>query len=169
MLPPSPLPSVCLFLAVSVCGFSGEPAPRVDIPGLGAITGRSSGGDIPGSPQEFLGIPYAYPPVGSLRWKPPVLHNEPWAPTVRRADAFGKSCLQGPFNPSIPPSTQSEACLFLNVYRPGNASNSSNLPVLFWVHGGGFQGGSGNESRLDGRWLVTGRGVDAIVVTINYR
>ncbi|MCP5144079.1 MAG: carboxylesterase family protein [Gammaproteobacteria bacterium] len=109
--------------------------------------------------QVFRGIPYARPPVGDLRWQPP-LPVAAWEGT-RKATAFGPACMQGP-RPGI--GETSEDCLTLNVFTPADARPGANLPVMVWVHGGGFTGGSG--AGFDGA-AFTRDGV--ILVTFNYR
>lgn len=114
---------------------------------------------------EYLGIPYAAPPIGDLRWRPPVEHSA-WE-GVRDATSFGQTCAQvtllGVF---AGPASNNEDCLYLNVIAPKEASASSEkLPVLFWIHGGGFVDGAGSD--YDASKLAS-RG-KAIVVTINYR
>ena len=95
-----------------------------------------------GKVKAFLGMPYAAPPVGDLRWKAP----EPpakWKGT-RDATNFGAHCAQGRvFDDMIfQDSGPSEDCLFLNVYAPADATDKSKLPVMFWIHGGGYSGGA---------------------------
>jgi para-nitrobenzyl esterase len=110
----------------------------------------------------WIGIPYAAPPVGSLRWVAPQ-PVQPW-PGVRDATNFGNRCVQGTgWDPGYQTPKLNEDCLDLNVYAPGNARR--NLPVLVWIHGGGFTGGAGQDT--DPRQYVQRN--DAIVVTINYR
>ena len=114
----------------------------------------------------FKGIPYAAPPVGALRWRPPqpVLS---WT-AVRSASEFGRNCLQGLVYDDIDPTIPgvSEDCLYLNVLTPVRPGEASRLPVLFWIHGGAFVVGSGPEPRYDGARLAA-RGI--VVVTVNYR
>jgi para-nitrobenzyl esterase len=112
-----------------------------------------------GSTDEYLGIPYAAPPVGALRWAPPQPPAH-WHGT-RPAIAFAPHCPQ-PVGVFGRPST-SENCLFLNVFRPAG-HRSSNLPVMVWIHGGGYVGGESDD--YDPSALVA-NGV--IVVTLNYR
>lgn len=107
---------------------------------------------------EFLGIPYAKPPVGELRWKPP------GAPARREqvlsATSFAAKCTQLESEKVI----GSEDCLYLNVYRPKSDSAKS-LPVLFYIHGGALTQGAGQD--VDGAVLAAEN--DSVVVTINYR
>ncbi|MFF7651571.1 carboxylesterase/lipase family protein [Streptomyces sp. NPDC007983] len=107
---------------------------------------------------RFLGIPYAAPPVGGLRWRPPA-PAAAW-PGVRSADRPGARCEQ---TAGGGPGT-SEDCLYLNVYAPERRTDHP-LPVLFWIHGGGFMSGSGDL--YDGSLLA--RTNNIVVVTINYR
>ena len=116
-------------------------------------------GIINGNISEFLGIPYAAPPVGALRWTPPQSFGT-WQ-GLREASTFGNVCTQG--------GQGSEDCLFLNIYVPnfkknGNKHGGGATPVMFWIHGGGLTGGAGSD--YDPTPLVN-KGV--IVVTINYR
>ncbi|MBM0108371.1 carboxylesterase family protein [Steroidobacter sp. S1-65] len=113
----------------------------------------------------FKGIPYAQPPVGELRWKPPV--PLPAWQGVRDAAGFSPSCIQPrPLGRSIytnEPPKISEDCLYLNVWAPEGVRDA---PVFFWIHGGALTSGSGAEAIYDGTKLAQ-RGV--VVVTINYR
>src|SRR5271170_6255895 len=115
-------------------------------------------GVIVGNIAEFLGIPYAAPPVGNLRWTPPQSFGR-WQ-GLRDASSFGSECTQG--------NQGSEDCLFLNIYVPNFKKNANKhggaMPVMFWIHGGGLTEGAGSD--YDTTPLVE-QGV--IVVTINYR
>ncbi|MEO6925207.1 MAG: carboxylesterase family protein [Rhodanobacter sp.] len=113
---------------------------------------------------EFQGIPYAAPPVGALRWKPPQ-PVKPWS-GVREARRFGSRCMQLPlFGDMVFRSEgMSEDCLYLNVWKPAHASNK--LPVLVYFFGGGFVAGDGSEPRYDGASLAS-KGI--VTVTVNYR
>ena len=118
-----------------------------------------------GSVRTFKGIPYAAPPVGDLRWKAPQ-PVEPWE-GVRRATDFPPRAMQvhvwddmffcddGP----------SEDCLYLNLWMPSRP-DTDKLPVMFWIHGGGFIAGSTSEPRQDGGDLSK-KGV--IIVSLTYR
>jgi para-nitrobenzyl esterase len=87
---------------------------------------------------------------------------------VRDATKFGGHCFQGHIynDMTFPDAGESEDCLYLNVYTPADAKSKSKLPVMFWIHGGGYSGGSGSEPRHNGDFLPT-KGV--VLVTINYR
>jgi para-nitrobenzyl esterase len=121
----------------------------------GPVCGVLQDGDY-----QWLGIPYAAPPVGKLRWKPPQ-RPTPWTTTLQ-ATAFGSECVQG--GPPASPVAGSENCLFVNVVRPQGPTPSSGLPVLVHIHGGGFVGGSGNADYS----LLANTGHE-ILVSMNYR
>ena len=119
-------------------------------------------GLIQGDVAAFKGIPYAAPPVGANRWRPP----QPVTPWNEVRDAT-KDCANCPQR-SFPGSTAiiSEDCLFLNVWAPATATKKSKLPVMVWIHGGGFTGGSGSGPGSAGDAFAK-QGV--ILTTINYR
>jgi para-nitrobenzyl esterase len=116
--------------------------------------------------RAFKGVPYAAPPLGALRWRAPA-PVVPWT-GVRRADAVGANAIQGVVFADIDPSKPgvSEDCLFLNVWTPAAPGGGERLPVMVWIHGGGFVVGSGGEPRYDGGRLAA-RGI--VLVTVNYR
>ena len=121
----------------------------------GAVRGLASG-----AVDEFLGIPYAAPPVGALRWQPP----QPAAswPGVRDATKFAPHCpqLASPFGQA----STSEDCLFLNVFTPSRATPGSRYPVMVWIHGGALVTGESDD------YAPAGLVADGVtVVTINYR
>jgi para-nitrobenzyl esterase len=118
-----------------------------------------------GTIQTFLGIPYAAPPVGDLRWREPQ-PPKPWK-GVRPAIEFGSRCMQGNIYGDMVfrDSGPSEDCLYLNVWSPAK-SPAAKLPVMVWIHGGGFQAGATSEPRQDGQFLAR-KGV--VVVSMNYR
>jgi len=110
----------------------------------------------------FLGIPYAKPPISTLRWTAP---QQPTAWTeIRNTTKFGYSCIQDP-NGVTPVHSVSEDCLVLNVWVPKGASTDNLLPVLFWIHGGAFVAGSSSD--YDGTQIVKNNNV--VFVSINYR
>lgn len=133
-------------------------------PVVSTSTGRLEG-LTEGLLHVFKGIPYAAPPVGTLRWKPPVAMPA-WS-GVRKATEFGPACLQP--KPKLSniyegkPVPMSEDCLTLNVWAPRDARHA---PVFFWIYGGALWGGSNRDPLYDGARLAE-RGV--IVVSINYR
>jgi para-nitrobenzyl esterase len=113
----------------------------------------------------FKGIPYATAPTGPLRWTPPV-QEDGWK-GVREAKEFGSRCMQGKIFADMifRDPGPSEDCLTVNVWTP-SVSDKTDLPVMFWIHGGGFVAGSSSEPRQDGANLAK-RGV--VVVSLNYR
>ena len=129
----------------------------------GKVTGKTIND---GKVKAFLGLPYAAPPVADLRWKAP----EPAAKWKGERDAtkFGAHCAQNHvFDDMVfQDAAPNEDCLFLNVYAPSDASDKSKLPVMFWIHGGGYSGGGSSEPRHNGDFLPL-KGV--VLVTINYR
>jgi para-nitrobenzyl esterase len=132
-----------------------DPAPLV------ATTGGLVRGVAAGTNDHFLGIPYAAPPVGALRWQPPAPAAR-WS-GVRNGSTFGPHCAQpaGPFGDA----STSEDCLYLNVYAPAGTANAGHRhPVMVWIHGGALV--SGASDLYDPTELVR-NGV--VVVTINYR
>jgi para-nitrobenzyl esterase len=116
-----------------------------------------------GDLQVFRGIPFAKPPVGDLRWRPP--QPVPAWSGVREATDWGHIAMQPPPQDpnAIGSTTPSEDCLTLNIWSPSRAKA---LPVMVWIHGGGFTTGSGIAAQSDGGYLAR-QGV--VVVTINYR
>ncbi len=116
--------------------------------------------------RAWLGIPYAAPPVADLRWKAP----QPAAKWKGDRDAtkFGAHCAQNAVFADMifQDAGPSEDCLFLNVYAPATADKNAKLPVMFWIHGGGYSGGGSDEPRHNGDFLPL-KGV--VLVTINYR
>jgi len=129
----------------------------------GPVTGTANGpvrGLANGAVDEFLGIPYAAPPVGALRWQPPQPAAR-WS-GVRAATQFAPHCpqLAGPFGQA----STSENCLFLNVFTPSHRQAGSHFPVMVWIHGGALVSGESND--YDPTQMVA----DGVtVVTINYR
>jgi len=127
-------------------------------------------GAVDGGARRFLGIPFAAPPLGALRWRPPA-PIVPWQ-GMKDATAFGPACAQ--LSSVITPRSESEDCLYLNVWTPDPAP-ARPLPVMVWIHGGGNNNGSANDPVplglgglfYDGRHLAETR--DVVVVSMNYR
>lgn len=145
-----------IVLAFVVCGgvaISAEPTKTE----FGPVSGADS---RDAAVEVFKGIPYAAPPVGKLRWRPPQPPEE-WT-GVRQCNEFGPKSLQGKRGGV---RGQSEDCLYLNVWAPRD-KKTEKLPVMVWIHGGGFTQGSGHQASYDGTQLAR-RGV--VLVTINYR
>ena len=141
---------------------------------------KIEGGEIQGIPTEssgvyiYKGIPYAAPPVGDLRWKPPqpVI---PWA-GVKVADTYGPAAMQPPRQPGSfyyiefftdDGHKTSEDCLYLNICTPAPGKTDAGLPVAIYIHGGAFASGYCYEKQFLGgeEWAKHG----VILVTINYR
>lgn len=123
---------------------------------------KVSGGEIAGTRagalRTYLGVPFAAPPVGELRWRAPQ-PVVPWQ-GVRQANAYAAACAQTAVWVTNP---KSEDCLYLNIWAPEKAAR---LPVIVWIHGGGFYGGTAAQAGFDGGNLARH---GAIVVTLNYR
>lgn len=131
--------------------------------GAGLVEGRFEEGVW-----EFLGIPYAAPPTGRLRWRPP--QPVPAWEGVRPCKQFGDSCPQ-PEAPWYGLGSLGEDCLYLNVWVAAGESTSP-PPVMVWIHGGAFLSGSTSLELKRGLPLYDGRGLaarGAVVVTVNYR
>ncbi|MGI4744894.1 MAG: carboxylesterase/lipase family protein [Janthinobacterium lividum] len=156
------LPLVWCLLLLSLLVFlpamAGDDAAPVVHVLDGALLGRATGD--PGV-QAFMGIPYAAPPVGPLRWRPPQ-PPVPWS-GVRDATRAGPACMQ--WHRSGVAAIPSEDCLSLNVWAPIRHVGPP-LPVMVFVHGGGFVFGSGAEPVYDGTALA---GHKVLLVTLNYR
>ncbi|MFC4010378.1 carboxylesterase/lipase family protein [Nonomuraea purpurea] len=128
-------------------------------------TARTDTGWVRGARAErvdsFLALPYAAPPVGDLRWRAP--RPAPAWQGVREAATWGNRCPAAAG--SNGPRSEAEDCLYLNVFRPAGTKAGDRLPVLFWIHGGGLQNGSGNQH--DGTFIAQRQ--DVVVVSVNYR
>ncbi len=163
---------------------SGRPAVLIcaALLGLAAISAgyaappsvvRVDGGQVQGVADDgvasYKGIPFAAPPVGDLRWRPPQ-PVAPWA-GVRQAAELGADCMQGRFGPPPAPGAPaarvpSEDCLYLNVWSPASAAPKAKLPVMVWIYGGGFMGGSSSSPGTSGTQFAK-QGV--VLVAANYR
>jgi len=147
--------------------------PRSGAPSSGTAASQSrvtvDGGILEGRVDTsgvlvFKGIPYAAPPVGDLRWRPPQPAQR-WN-GVRSADRLGHNCMQARPYDDIDPYAAgiSEDCLYLNVWT--QSVGAGRRPVMVWIHGGGFFAGFGGEERHNGARLAQ---KGAVVVTLNYR
>ncbi|WP_159979645.1 MULTISPECIES: carboxylesterase/lipase family protein [unclassified Novosphingobium] len=128
----------------------------------GKLEGKRGGGI-----ESFLGVPFAAPPIGALRWRAP----QPVAPWqgLRKADEYGPDCMQwGLDEPPTPAYLRptSEDCLTLNLWRPNGTKRTGKLPVMVWIYGGAFSMGSASWPVYEGANLAR-EGV--IVVAVNYR
>lgn len=146
----------------------------LDTPQGPVIGTEAEGGGV----SIFKGIPYAVPPVGKRRWV--MAEPAPNWTNPRLAAQFGPQCVQGALPATFetpsgqvqtrlfwePSGPASEDCLYLNVYAPKTLGQNAKAPVMVWIHGGGFVGGSGSGPFYDGTALAR-KGV--VVVTINYR
>lgn len=141
-----------LMAAPAALPLAAELSVPVDVTG-GAVSGLREG-----KLDVYLGIPYAAPPVAALRWRAPQPVT-PWQ-GVKPADHFAAACAQTAEWVTHP---KSEDCLYLNVWAP---RTSEKLPVLVWIHGGGYYGGTAAQAGFNGARLAR-RG--AVVVTLNYR
>jgi carboxylesterase type B len=154
-------------------------SPTVSLSGQGIIAGtittwRSSAPTV----NKWLGIPYAQnPPVMFQRAVPP----KPWE-GIKQTTSYSDACYQnfgkpGKFSdaakviynnpPNGPAPIESTDCLYINVFAPANAIIESKLPVLFWIYGGGLQGGSAGITYYDGTSFAANQGI--ILVSFNYR
>jgi para-nitrobenzyl esterase len=151
---------------IAGCG-SDEPLPQSKFV---TNTVETSNGPVRGTTEDggmyvFKGVRYGAPPVGNLRFKPPV-RPKPW---TEPADAYeyGNRAIQNPglegADTNMPET--SEDCLFLNVWSPG--LDNKKRPVMVWLHGGGFSSGSGGDVFCEGKNLA--RKGDVVVVTVNHR
>jgi para-nitrobenzyl esterase len=155
-------------LAIAVAVSAQSPSMQVSMQ-VKTAAGIVEGKEI-GAVRAFLGIPYAAPPVGDLRWKPPAPAAK-WT-GVRKATEFGARCMQGRVYDDMVfrDPGGNEDCLSLNVWTPNvpeaAKASPSKLPVMVWIHGGGYLAGGSSEPRQDGSVLAQ-QGV--VVVSMNYR
>jgi para-nitrobenzyl esterase len=154
---------VCIGLAIATgLALSGTAAKAASGPVVQTASGKVQG-FVNNEVAEFLGIPYAAPPIGDLRWAPPAAPAS-WTGT-RQATTYGNTCAQittlGVF---AGPANNNEDCLFANVFTP-DLDSTANLPVIVWIHGGGNLDGESND--YDGSKMASqGK---TVVVTFNYR
>ncbi|XP_031196725.1 carboxylesterase 1E isoform X1 [Mastomys coucha] len=166
---------ILVSLAVFTAGAGYPSSPPVVDTTQGKVLGKYI--SLEGFPQPvavFLGVPFAKPPLGSLRFAPPQ-PAEPWS-SVKNATSYPPMCSQDPVSGQIVndlltnrkeniPLQFSEDCLYLNIYTPADLTKSDRLPVMVWIHGGGLV--LGGASTYDGLALSTHENV--VVVVIQYR
>jgi para-nitrobenzyl esterase len=141
---------------------SAVPASAADSAPTATVTGgRIRGIQLEHGGAAFKGIPFAQPPAGDLRWRPP-LPVKPWS-GARDAIAFGAPCAQNTGGRML--ESSQEDCLFLNVWTPEWPAKSR-LPVMVWIHGGGNYAGTASSANFDGQNLAS-HGV--VLVSANYR
>jgi len=151
---------IATMLALALVGLAPQGARAGNLPEVIAVDSGQIRGTVEEGLASYLGIPYATPPVGPLRWQPPQA-VQPWS-GVREAKAFGAACHQPKEKAD---GHYSEDCLTLNVWSPA-AAPTAKLPVMVWVHGGAFNFGASSLPEYNGRNLAR-KGV--VVVTLNYR
>lgn len=149
--PAAALAAFCLAACAAACAHAASTGPV-------KVTGGEIAGILDGKTTRYLGVPYAAPPVGKLRWRAPQ-PVQPWT-GLRQAGSFAPACAQTASWIALP---KSEDCLYLNVWAPAGAKK---LPVLVWIHGGGYYGGAAAQPGFDGANLAQH---GAIVVTVGYR
>ncbi len=155
---------VAVSVLITGCGPGAGQTPGAaerDDPALVRTATGTVRGVVAADHRHFGGIPYAAPPVGSMRWREPL--PAPGWTGVREADRPGRRCIQDPGGDIEFGKHTDEDCLNLNVWTPPVSGELR--PVMVWIHGGAFVNGSG--AVYDARWLAS-RG-DIVVVTINYR
>jgi para-nitrobenzyl esterase len=150
-----------LMAAMTAGNASAQSTHLLKATGDGMLLGSVDSGVL-----SFKGIPFASPPVGSLRWRAP----QPVKKWKGRRDAtkFGPDCLQQPFPPDDAPlrTKSAEDCLYLNIWTPEAPQRNARLPVIVWIYGGGFVNGGTSPAIYDGSAFAR----DGLVyVSFNYR
>ncbi|KAF9784257.1 hypothetical protein IL306_007567, partial [Fusarium sp. DS 682] len=135
-------------------------APVVDV-SYSKYKGTDNGNGV----TQWLGMRYAAPPLGDLRFMPP--QDPPRSRKTKDASKWKLKCVTQSAQAPFIGKSQSEDCLFLNVFAPTNASSRSKLPVFVYLQGGAFNDNS--RSKINGTSLVQASGMNVVVVTLNYR
>lgn len=160
---------IVIGLAIIVsCSLYAQQKIVIATPGVTPIVKTVSGllrGITEGDVSVFKGIPYAAPPVGVNRWRPPQPVTA-WS-GVKDLSKFCADCPQASWPRGAGMAqNSSEDCLFLNIWTPATATKKSKLPVMVWIHGGGFVGGSGGGNEFTGAAFAK---QDVVLVSFNYR
>ena len=156
------IPAMTIIATLSICAPASS-QPRIET--LSIESGRVAG-TLEEGVESWKGIPFARPPIGALRWRAP--QPVPRWRGVLQATTYKHDCMQLPFpSEAAPPGTPpSEDCLYVNIWRPAALSNAKKLPVIFWIHGGGFVNGGSSPPTYSGANLAR-QGV--LFISINYR
>ncbi|MFO1183361.1 MAG: carboxylesterase family protein [Bauldia sp.] len=165
-MPAKPSPRAFAAAFVALLALAAPAGAQTPAGPLFAVPGGTIRAALEGDVVAAKGIPYAAPPLGRLRWRAP----QPvvaWE-GVRDATRYGADCMQVPVDDEAAPigTTPAEDCLFVNVWRPASVPAGTRLPVLVWIHGGGFVNGGSSAPVLAGAELAR-RGL--VVVSLNYR
>lgn len=149
-------------LTIGACLIAGAAHAQTVQTSSGAVKGAETGSGV----AAFLGIPYAAPPVGENRWRAPQPVKS-WS-GERDASKYAADCAQAPFPPDAAPiqTKPSEDCLYLNVWKPASAKAGAKLPVMVWVHGGGFVNGGSSPAVYSGSNFARD---GVVLVSLNYR
>ncbi|KAL0060374.1 hypothetical protein AAF712_012825 [Marasmius tenuissimus] len=155
-----------MYLLLPFLFISGIAAASLDIK---LKTGVFRGAATSGGLEQWLGLPFALPPVGDLRFKAPVPVTQA-SNALKNATTFGDACPQ--LSSSSLGAPISEDCLYLNVFRPQNTLADAGLPVLFWIHGGQWTSGAASKASYNPTRMIqrsVNNGKPIIVVSTNYR
>ena len=156
-------PTVPLHAQISTTPARGSISTAVSGPVVAVTGGKVRGTVLAAGGAAFLGIPYARPPVGPLRWREPSPVGR-WK-GVRDAVTYGPPCVQNPYFIRNAKEVAREDCLYLNVWTPAMPSSRERKPVMVWIPGGGNFAGASDE-RTNGEKLIRH---DVVVVSLNYR
>ncbi|XP_046810061.1 uncharacterized protein LOC111683957 [Lucilia cuprina] len=157
--------NLLIFLTINVILIKSNDDLKVCLENLGCLEGTEMPGLSGDNFEAFLGVPFAKPPIGELRFRNPV-PVEPWQ-GVLSAKAAKPDCKQR--NYLIPhwPIVGDEDCLYMNIYRPKGVLPENPLPVIFYIYGGGFFSGSSNPAVMGSEYFMDTR--EVLVVVITYR